>query len=398
MGPSGNAAYRLSCAMRKAGVDSSVLTMYHCSTYEHVYYHSEDNNSFLRKVINRIIFNVKMIGKKPESIYYRILPTISRKIWENPQVNKADVIYIHWIAGVLSEKDFEGVAKSGKPIVFFMHDMWDFTGGCHYSFGCTQYNIDCSRCPMFSFNHKTPQKQIMQLKKIYSKFNNIAFVSPSLWMEKCAKNSIALKGKHITSIPNVIDESIFKRSNKIEAKKALKLPLNKKIITFGCQSGTNNKIKGWIYLKEAIDKIIREDIHVVIYGSGENEETKKQIKYPITFLGHITKEETLALICNATDVFVSPSISESFGLTLLENILCGTPVVAFNNTAIGEIVKTGESGYLANNEDSEDLAYCINYILDNNLTINTSIEYSSENIVKKHLDLIEKITENAIRS
>lgn len=56
-----------------------------------------------------------------------------------------DVINLHWIAkGFLQ---IETIAKFKKPIVWTLHDMWAFTGGCHYDQGCDRYMVSCGSCP-----------------------------------------------------------------------------------------------------------------------------------------------------------------------------------------------------------------------------------------------------------
>ena len=57
----------------------------------------------------------------------------------------------------------------------------------------------------------------------------------------------------------------------------------------------------------------------------------------VVFTDYVTDEELLYLY-NGADVFVFPSASEGFGLPLLEAMACGTPIIAFRNTAIPEVV------------------------------------------------------------
>lgn len=391
MGPAGNAAYRLSCSMRKFGLDSEVLTLYKCVDYENVYSHCKERFNFIHKVVNTIYNRFHLRNKIPDTYYFRIFPLIGRRLAESPIIHNADAIYVHWIAGAISICDIKSIIALGKPTIFFMHDMWDFTGGCHHSFDCTKYIDGCNGCPMFFKDSTTPKVQINNLIKAYGNNKNVAFVSPSVWMAECAQRSLVLRNQKVINIPNLLDEENFKPLDKEAAKIKLGLPIDKKIITFGCQAGTNNKYKGWSYLREAINLISRDDIHILIYGSGENQETRKQVKFPISFLGHVSEESKLSLICNATDVFVSPSLAESFGLTFMENILCGTPVVGFNNTAIPEIVKTGINGYLATNKDSNDLAKGIEQLLESNIIPQDRNSYSQKEIIEQHLKLISSL-------
>ena len=340
MGPAGNAAYRLSCSMRNYGLDSHVLTLYKCSDFDYVHCHPNARFDLFRKIVNTIICRAKLQDKLPDTYFYRIFPQIGRNLEKNSNVRDADVIYVHWISGAISVSDIHSLIAMDKPVIFFMHDMWDFTGGCHHSFDCTGYTKGCFKCPMFKIGARTPSAQVNNLIKAYANnHKKVAFVSPSRWMAECAKKSLVLRCQKVCCIPNLLDEDNFKPMDKHVAKSLLNLPLDKRIITFGCQAGTGNKYKGWNYLCEAINSINRDDIHIVIYGAGESPETRRLVKFPITFLGRITEEAMLSLICNATDVFVSPSMAESYGLTFMENILCGTPVVGFNNTAIPEIIK-----------------------------------------------------------
>nr|WP_321376028.1 glycosyltransferase [uncultured Bacteroides sp.] len=389
MSISGNAAYRLSCVMRNEGIDSSVLNISSGPNLENVYINMPSKKCFLASIVNKINRNFKLKGKIEGSYYYSPLPVIGRNIAKNSLIKEADVIYIHWIAGILSTEDIQDLISMKKPVIFFMHDMWDFTGGCHHSFSCNQYKTGCKHCEMFNDNNN-PRKQIECLRNLYLNKKDVAFVSPSKWMADCAKSSNAIAGNIVTNISNIVDVDVFKPMNKLQAKQSLGFSLSKKIITFGCQAGTKNKYKGWDYLRSAINSIDREDIQIVVYGSDGNQETREQINSPITFLGYINDESKLATICNATDVFVSPSLAESFGLTFLENILCGTPVVGFDNTAIGEIIIHGVNGYLARNKDSNDLKNGINYILDHTFKIDTH-NYNPSSIIQQHIDIIEKI-------
>ena len=59
-------------------------------------------------------------------------------------IREADFIYLHWInMGMLSIYDVERILKLGRPVFWFMHDMWPLTGGCHHAFDCTKYLEKC---------------------------------------------------------------------------------------------------------------------------------------------------------------------------------------------------------------------------------------------------------------
>ncbi len=395
MPPAGNACFRLHSAMRERGVDSSIYNIRKSIAYRN-YISSPKRSlqSYFLEIYSYLHGSFIKHLLRPNSYFFSYKPFWGAKLHSLDLVKDADVIYLHWVAGgCLQFNEIDKIASTGKLIIFFMHDMWDFTGGCHHSFDCLGYESGCANCPMFKDRSNIAHKQIEDKFRLFSKYPNIIFVSPSKWLAECAKKSYALQKSRVYTISNVVDETIFKPINKKLSREILNLPLDKKIITFGCQAGTNNPYKGWKYLKEAMDFIKRDDLHILIYGVDYQKETQEQISYPITFMGPVFDETKLSLICNATDIFVSPSLAESFGLTFLENILCGTPVVGFNNTAVNEIVKTEETGYLAVNKDPEDLARGIQYLLDKIDNFTVQYNYSTDYIVGQHINLVQNISQ-----
>lgn len=388
MPPSGNACFRLHCAMLRNGVDSSVLNIENSVQRNNVHTLTMGPIWFAKKCVKILYRKVVERQMVADGTLYDQLPLLGASIKNNPLVKNADVIYFHWIASsCLSFKEIRKIAMTGKPIVFFMHDCWGATGGCHYSFDCMEYRDGCRKCPILLTNISSKNAEIK--RKLYSQFDNIIFISPSEWLRNYLSDSSTISGRKVFTVENVIDEKIFKFRDKKLSRQILDLPLDKTIISFGCQGGTSNMIKGWTFLQNALELLDYDNLAVVIYGNDCQKDIVDKVKYPLFFLGPIFDELKLSLICNASDLFVSPSLSESYGMTLKENILCGTPVVAFDNTAIGEIVKTGITGYLAKNKDSEDLAKGIKYIIDNRFKIDSSgFDISSASIIDKHLEIL----------
>lgn len=143
-------------------------------------------------------------------------------------------------------------------------------------------------------------------------------------------------------------------------------------------------------MREAIDMLDIPDLHVVVYGGDFNKELAAEIKYPVSFVGKIVKEEELALISNVADVFINPSLCENYSSVLLEHILCHVPVVAFNYTGNPDLVKTGKTGYLANYKDSRDLSKGISMLLNGDIKPTFDYQYSNEDILNKHKAMISK--------
>ena len=128
-------------------------------------------------------------------------PVLGNNLARLEEVKNADVIYIHWaLKGLLNFKSVEQIAQLNKPVIIFLHDMWNITGGCHHSFACEKYKTEgCNNCPMFPGDKKNDlsAKEFKKKLKLYSKYNNLYFVSPSKWLYNCAKESLLTKNKPV---------------------------------------------------------------------------------------------------------------------------------------------------------------------------------------------------------
>jgi len=280
------------------------------------------------------------------------------------QINEinADVVHLHWIAkGMLA---LESIAKIKAPIVWTLHDSWAFTGGCHITGGCDKYIYQCGSCPnLRSKNHRDLSSKIFEKKKkMFNRVSSMTIVAVSKWLESCAKSSALLKDHNIINLPNLINTEKFKPVDKHVAKSMLNIDEGKKIILFGAMSATDDANKGYKELIEAIDKLVSDNIELVIFGSSQPKE-HVDLKYKTHYLGHLFDDISIQVVYSAADVTVVPSKIEAFGQTASESMSCGTPVVAFGTTGLLGIIDHKLNGYLAEPLDTEDLAKGIEWVL-----------------------------------
>jgi glycosyltransferase involved in cell wall biosynthesis len=152
------------------------------------------------------------------------------------------------------------------------------------------------------------------------------------------------------------------------AKEILGFPVTKKTVLFGAIEGTKDKRKGFDLLLNAID-VLREtytedDVELVVFGQTAPQRPNS-IAYPIRYMGHLHDDISLRLLYSAADVMVVPSRLEAFGQTASEAQACGTPVVAFDNSGLNDIVINGKTGYLAKDLDYKDLSLAISKVISN---------------------------------
>ncbi|MGI9159333.1 MAG: hypothetical protein ACR2K1_06240 [Saprospiraceae bacterium] len=139
------------------------------------------------------------------------LANFGHDIRKHPLVQGADVLHLHWInQGFLSLQNIRQLATLGKPIVWTLHDMWAFTGGCHYSGACDHYQHGCGNCPFLRRpGSQDLSKTILDRKRVLFP-KNIHFVTSSEWLCGVARSSALLQSYSVEAIAIPVDTDIFK--------------------------------------------------------------------------------------------------------------------------------------------------------------------------------------------
>lgn len=264
--------------------------------------------------------------------------------------DRFDIIHFHWVVGMLDYPNIASVLQ-GKPIVWTTADMNPFTGGCHYSEGCEGFITDCKNCPLIS-NENTLPAQFLSLKQSVFEQLDIHLICPSNHIANLARKSKLFRGTDITVIPNAYPTDKFTPININYARKKINLPKDKKLILFGSEDVSNKRKGGDILLK--ISNLLKKyddwsSYAIVLFGKGK-------VNLPIqTYnLGSID-QENLKYVYSSCDVFVSLSREDVGPMTVIEALLCGTPVVGFPIGVIPDIVTHKENGYIAKPFEAEDI-------------------------------------------
>jgi len=259
----------------------------------------------------------------------------------------------------------EDLAKIKKPIVWSLHDMWAFTGGCHYDEFCGAYKNRCGNCKLLNFKKPYDLSRWIWNRKnrVLSNINNLTIIGLSKWLANCAKESALFKDKSIINLPNPLDTTLFKPIDKKTAREILNLPQNKKLILFGAINPLGYPRKGFKELKEALNKLKGENVELVVFGSSKPK-SPPNFKYKTHYLGHLYDDSSLCILYNAVDVIVVPSLQENLSNTIMECLSCGTPAVAFDIGGNSDMIEHKNNGYLAKPSDTSDLAYGIEWVIN----------------------------------
>lgn len=385
----GNSVFRLHKAMLDAEIDSYILCAISKVEDKRIIGLSKYrlklfafNNYLSRLFFDRFIKN---------NFSY---PFFGNDLSNNDVAKASDIIYLHWTqGGFINLRGLRKILKLGKPVVLSCRDFWYLTGGCHSPVICEKFKDYCRDCVYLNTNkEKDLSYRLFKRKlKVYSEFENLYVFVSSNWMLKAAKESTLLKGKEAFCIPNVLDNKIFRNYDKQCSREELSLSKDKILILFGSVKPTINKNKGWDYLVESIGILKTKsslDVELVVFGSNGKNDVQQLLPYNVSFLGVITNQTKLAKAYSACDVYITPSLSETFGNTVLESLSCGTAVVSFNIGGASDMIDHKRNGYLVNYKDSNDLAAGILYCLENNLKGYIKEEMATVNVIEQHKKMI----------
>ncbi len=325
-----------------------------------------------------------------------------------PEFQEADVIHLHWInQGFLSLDNLQQIADSGKPIVWTLHDMWPFTGICHYSGECNRYETACHHCPLIyggGGSHDLSARTFRQ-KECLLRHTHIRFVACSRWLAELARRSRLLTGQSVCSIPNAINTNLFRPSNKTQARLECHLPADKKLILFGSFKITDER-KGIRYLLEACRLLhdrcpeLTDRLGMVVVGK-KAEQLQDVLPFPLYTLDYISDERRMAALYQAVDVYVTPSLQDNLPNTIVEAMCCGVPCVGFNVGGIPEMIGHQTDGYVAQYRHADDLAEGIRFVLHDEeryaelsrqAARKAATTYGEGNVAMKYIQIYNEIT------
>lgn len=357
-GGAANACLRLHEGLLQKNIDSKVLLKKKEKEFPRTFQIQNTNYSnkyqllkqkwlgFLRVVgileYSRKTLESKFKKQRPVGLEMFSFPYSNYDITSSPLYQEADIIHLHWVANFLDYESF--FSKNTKPVIWTLHDMNPFTGGEHYLetfLGIDDFGYPVTRT--FSAQDNVVTKKNLLLKqKVLRRVSNLIIVAPSVWLCQLAQESSVFNNKNVCCIPNGINSEIFQPRDRNYSRDILNIPKDKTVILFVADSIRNHR-KGYVYLKKAFNMMQRSDVILCAIGSIKNE--LDAVKNTIQ-LGVINDERLMSIAYSAADVFVVPSLMDNLPNTVLESLVCGTPVIGFPVGGIPDMVKHGYNGLL----------------------------------------------------
>ena len=249
-----------------------------------------------------------------------------------------DVIWLHNIHGYYIHVGllFEYLRFSGKKIIWTLHDCWSFTGHCAYFdyVRCDRWKTGCHNCPQ---KKNYPASLVMdnsrenyETKKYhFTGIPNMTLTVPSQWLADRVRQSF-LAEYPVEVVYNTVNRDVFKPTPSDFREK---YGLSGKTILLGVANIWEERkgLKDFVALSGLLD----DSYKIVLVGL--TPEQSKGLPGNILCLPRTDNIGQLVEIYSAADLYINPSVEETFGMTTLEAQYCGTPSIVYEDTACEEI-------------------------------------------------------------
>ncbi len=252
-----------------------------------------------------------------------------------------DVLWLHNLHGYYLniEMLFEWIkSRPQMQVKWTLHDCWAFTGHCSFfSFvKCDRWQCGCGDCCQTrkypaSLFFDSSKSNYNRKKSAFCGVKNMTLITPSEWLAALVKKSF-LKEYSVDVCYNTVDTEIFKPTPSDFREK---YNLKGRKIVLGVASVWDDR-KGFADFL-SLSEVLKPEYAVVLVGISS--EKIKNFHSSIIGISPTDSAEKLAEIYSAADVFVNPSREETFGLTTLEALSCGTPAIVYKDTACEEVAE-----------------------------------------------------------
>lgn len=317
------------------------------------------------------------------------------------QIPPCDVINLHWVGEFVDYGALFRMLPEEVPVVWTLHDMNPFTGGCHYDQGCDRYVGRCGACPQLGSTEEYDlSRQIYVRKKAAlseMSTDRVQIVADSHWLAQEAQRSSLLGRFPVSVIHYGLDLDTFAPREHALARSVLGVPPEAEVLLFVSASVENSR-KGFSLLVQALTGIEGlPNLFLLSVGGGKPGFPSRLAH---EHLGRVGNDRFLSLIYSAADVFVIPSLQEAFGQTALEALACGTPVVGFDVGGIPDMVRPGITGLLARVGSVDELRDAIAGLLGDPVAREAMAEncrriaveeYALEVQARRYIELYEKV-------
>ncbi|RJQ82998.1 MAG: glycosyltransferase [Desulfobacteraceae bacterium] len=367
-GGAATAAYRIHKCLEAEGLDSSMLVLQKTNPDPGVrsLCATAPGDLLVQKSFQRWQALLRNYPRRPRGLELFSDSAATISLNQLQEVKAADIIHLHWVAGLFNYTDLASLC-SGKQVVWTLHDMNPFTGGCHYAGQCRKYMQQCGGCPQLGSAGEDDLSRCTWKTKAQAYADvDLTLAAPSRWLGACIAESGLMARFPLHIIPYGLPLTRFRPVPGPAVRKHFNIPETAQIVLFGADD-TSNPRKGFAYLVNALKlldsrKYTSEKLCLLVFGNFFKQ-PPGDLPFKIFSAGRIENQQGLAQLYSAADLFVLPSLEDNLPNTAIEAMACGTPVVGFDSGGIVDIIDHQFTGFLAATGNASRLADGMDWVL-----------------------------------
>jgi glycosyltransferase involved in cell wall biosynthesis len=345
-------------------------------------------------------------------------PSMWRPSWRaqgrKAEALRPDVVHVHWTYGMrgIPLSWVCGLSRR-MPVVWTMHDMWAITGGCTNPQGCERWRSGCGSCPQIAGDTSMEKSMefgldatawLWRRKRYALERARLGVVAPSKWMHTRLEASGSFAPERIAVVPNVVDTDVFAPRERESARAALGIEPCALVVLFAGKPDNVTAYRGRYPIMLDVLSRLRESLApeeasklvVLLVGAGGEALAGQLGAIRSVCAGRVESEAEMSRCFAASDVYLNTTQYDNFPAIVQESLSCGVPVVASVVGGIPEMVVHGETGMLAQPQDSAEFTahlrkVLVDHELRGRLTANARLlaqeRFSPESVLPAMLDV-----------
>lgn len=229
--------------------------------------------------------------------------------------------------------------RRAVPTVWTLHDAWALAGHCTHSYriGCTRWESSCHDCPQLaeyptSWGVDRSRANHDLKRELLSGWPGLHLVTPSRWLASLIPRSL-LAGTPVDVIANDPNLSVFRPTTSTWRADH---GFDGHYVILAVASVWENR-KGLFHLRD-FEPLLRPDERLVVVGKLLDPD---ELPPSALHLERTADAVELAAIYSAADVYVNPTLEDTYPTTNLEAMACGTPCITFPSAGSPETIERG---------------------------------------------------------
>lgn len=385
--------HNLQISLNEAGIEASSLVLHRRTKCDTAKSYVSDRELSWQYQYNEF---------ESKSGFLNLWEPFGGKIKYMEEFQKSDIVHLQLIHNhVLTLQELETICKL-KPCVWTIHDLWAITGHCIHPLECERWKYQCTNCPKLDdpfFALKYPKAhELWKVKEaVYKNINPDIIVASEFTKKYIEQSPLTSHFTNVHKIPFGIDMSKLVYEDKKALRRKWSIPEDNVVISFRLN---RSKLKGVKYLVKALERINPEKVTVLAVDTGDSSmlDSLRQ-RYQVVEMGP-QDERGMQRFYQMSDIFVMPSLAETFGLMAVEAMAHKCTVVVFDNTVLPEITFAPDCGVSVPFKDAKALGETLQHLIVSQEERNARGElgyklvhenYRYRDYVRKHIELYQEI-------